>query len=150
MPKIILLNSNELIQALEKLEENKLPKWGMMNASQMIKHCSKFIDLYTGEIKLPSWYKVFGATIGKLFLLYISSKKPDETPKNMRTDNSIKIVDEKLIFVDEKKVLIEKLNEIDLIKSSINHPIYGKTDAEKIKFLIFHHTMHHFNQFGLI
>ena len=150
MPKINLLTVDELIKSLDKLEENMLPKWGKMNASQMMKHCSKFIDLYTGKIKLPFWYKIFGATIGKLFLVYISNKKPSETPRNLRTDKSIKIIEENLIFVDEKQILINKIKEISLIKSSINHPIYGKTDAEKIKFLILHHTMHHFNQFGLL
>ena len=123
------ITNDELIKSLDKLEENKLPKWGKMNASQMIKHCSKFIDLYTGKIQLPSWYKIFGATIGKLFLVYISNKKPSETPKNLRTEKSIKIIEENLIFVDEKQTLINKIKEISLIKSSINHPIYGKTDS---------------------
>ena len=109
MPKINLLTVDELIKSLDKLEENMLPKWGKMNASQMMKHCSKFIDLYTGKIKLPFWYKIFGATIGKLFLVYISNKKPSETPRNLRTDKSIKIIEENLIFVDEKQILINKI-----------------------------------------
>ena len=52
--------------------------------------------------------------------------------------------------MEEKQILINKEKEITLNKSKLYHPIYGKTDAEKVRFLILHHTMHHFNQFGLI
>ena len=116
----------------------------------MVKHCSKFIDLYLGEISVPFWYKYFGTTIGKLFLRYISKKSPLETPRNIRTDKSLKIIDENLDIDYEKKLLIKKLNMLHEIKGQIHHPIYGNMKSEKILFLIKHHTMHHLNQFHLI
>ena len=127
-----------------------MPNWGIMNSSQMMKHCSAFIDLYLGKIKLPFWYKLFGVSIGKLFLLYIVNKSPLETPKNLKTDGSIKVSDETLAFNSEKEILIQKLNNLSKIEEHIIHPIYGKMGSDKIKFLIIHHTTHHFNQFGLI
>ena len=145
-----MLNIEEIIEKLNSLSENSLPRWGKMSSSQMIKHCSSFIDLYIGKIKVPFWYKYFGTTIGKLFLQYISKKSPLETPRNIRTEKSIKIIDENLDFDYEKKILIEKLNELHKIKDQINHPIYGVMKSEKILFLIKHHTIHHLNQFNLI
>ena len=99
-----------------------------------------------GDCKTP----IGTFTIGKLFLIYISKKSPLETPRNIRTEKSIKIIDENLDFDDERKLLIKKLNKLYEIKGQINHPIYGKMKSEKIQFLIKHHTIHHLNQFNLI
>ena len=84
-----ILSVEEIIEKLNSLKKNSLPRWGEMSSSQMIKHCSSFIDLYLGKIKVPFWYKYFGTTIGKLFLSYISKKSPLETPKNIRTEKAI-------------------------------------------------------------
>ena len=145
-----ILSIEEIIEKLNSLKKSSLPRWGEMSSSQMLKHCSSFIDLYLGKIKVPFWYKYFGITIGKLFLRYISKKSPLETPRNIRTDNAIKITDENLDFDDEKIELIKNLNKLHEIKGKINHPIYGSMKSEKILFLIKHHTMHHLNQFNLI
>ena len=145
-----LLSIEELIKKLHLLEEESISQWGEMNSSQMIKHCSNFIDLYLGKIKVPFWYKYFGVSIGKLFLIYISKKSPLKTPRNLRTIKSLKISEENLDFNLEKKVLSQKLNNLIKFEGNIDHPIYGKMKSEKIKFLIIHHTTHHFNQFNLI
>ena len=145
-----MLSVEEIIENLNSLNKNSLPRWGEMNSAQMIKHCSSFIDLCLGRIKVPFWYKYFGITIGKLFLIYISKKSPLETPRNVRTEKSIKIIDENLDFDYEKEILIAKLNKVHKLKGKINHPIYGNMKSEKILFLIKHHTIHHLNQFNLI
>ena len=145
-----LLSIEELIKKLHLLEEESISQWGEMNSSQMIKHCSNFIDLYLGKIKVPFWYKYFGVTIGKLFLIYISKKSPLKSPRNLRTEKSLKISEENLNFNIEKKVLNLKLNNLIKFEGIIDHTIYGKMKSEKIKFLIIHHTTHHFNQFNLV
>ena len=146
-----LLSIEKLIEKLNFLEKKTIGKWGKMNSSQMVKHCSKFIDLYLGKITVPFWYKYFGVTIGKLFLIYISKLSPLKTPRNLRTMvKSLKISDENLDLDYEKDVLIQKLNNLIDLEGEIDHPIYGKMESEKIQFLIIHHTTHHFNQFDLI
>ena len=151
MSAISLLSVEELIEKLNSLNKNSTPRWGKMNSSQMVKHCSKSIDLYLGKITIPFWYKYFGVTIGKLFLIYISKISPLKTPGNLRTMvKSLKISDKNLDLDYEKDVLIQKLNNLIDIEGKIDHPIYGKMESGKIKFLIIHHTTHHFNQFDLI
>ena len=151
MSEISLLSVEELIEKLNSLNKNSIPRWGKMNSSQMVKHCSKTIDLYLGKITIPFWYKYFGVTIGKLFLIYISKLSPLKTPRNLKTMvKSLKISDKNLDLDYEKDVLIQKLNNLIGIEGEIDHPIYGKMESEKIKFLIIHHTTHHFNQFDLI
>ena len=100
-----LLSIEELIKKLHFLEKESISQWGKMNSSQMIKHCSNFIDLYLGKIKVPFWYKYFGVTIGKLFLIYISKKSPLKTPRNLRTEKSLKISEENLDFNLEKSII---------------------------------------------
>lgn len=151
MSEISLLSVEELIEKLNSLNKNSIPRWGKMNSSQMVKHCSKTIDLYLGKITIPFWYKYFGVTIGKLFLIYISKLSPLKTPRNLKTMvKSLKISDKNLDLDYEKDVLIQKLNNLIDVQGKIDHPIYGKMESEKIKFLIIHHTTHHFNQFNLI
>ena len=151
MSEISLLSVEELIEKLNSLNKNSIPRWGKMNSSQMVKHCSKSIDLYLGKITVPFWYKYFGVTIGKLFLIYISKLSPLKTPRNLMTMvKSLKISDKNLDLDYEKDVLIQKLNNLIDVQGKIDHPIYGKMESEKIKFLIIHHTTHHFNQFDLI
>ena len=150
MSKFSLLSIEELIEKLNFINNDSVPKWGVMNPSQMLRHCSKFIDLYLGKITVPFWYKYFGVTIGKLFLRYISKTNPLNTPKNIRTEKSIKISDTNLNFEYEKDLLIQKLRKLNTLKGPIHHPIYGKMKSEQVIFLIIHHTTHHCNQFGLI
>ena len=151
MSKVSLLSIEELIEKISFINNDSVPKWGIMNPSQMVKHCSKSIDLYLGKITVPFWYKYFSVTIGKLFLIYISKLSPLKTPRNLRTMvKSLKISDENLDLDYEKDVLIQKLNNLIDLEGEIDHPIYGKMESEKIKFLIIHHTTHHFNQFDLI
>ena len=86
----------------------------------------------------------------KLFLRYISRKSPLETPRNMRTDKSLKIIDQNLDFDFERELLIKKLHNLCEVQGQINHPIYGNMKSDKVLFLIKHHTIHHINQFNLI
>lgn len=150
MSELSLLSIEEIIKKLNILNNNSTPSWGEMSSSQMVKHCSTFIDLYLGKISVPFWYKYFGTTVGKLFLRYISKKSPLETPRNMRTDKSLKIIDENLDFDFERELLIKKLHKLCEVKGQINHPIYGNMKSDKVLFLIKHHTIHHLNQFNLI
>ena len=151
MSETSLLSIEELIYKLNFLEKESIANWGKMNSSQMLKHCSKSIDLYLGKIKVPFWYKYFGVTIGKLFIIYISKLSPLKTPRNIRSMvKSLKTSDEDFDFDLEKNVLIQKLKKVINLEGQINHPIYGEMKSEKIRFLIIHHTTHHFNQFNLI
>ena len=103
MSETSLLSIKEITEKLNSLNKNSSPRWGEMTSPQMLKHCSKFIDLYLGKISVPFWYKYFGITIGELFLRYISKKNPLETPRNIRTDKSLKITDVDYLYMMVKQ-----------------------------------------------
>jgi len=139
----------ELISKVNKLTPEHIASWGKMNVSEMLLHCSRFIDLYVGKIPLPKWYKIFGVSIGRLFLWYVSKLDPSKTPRNLRTDKRIMVNDKSYDFEDQRALLLKNINSLSKLSGTINHPIYGKMSSDKIIFLIWHHTSHHLNQFGI-
>jgi len=46
------MNYNKLIDSIHLLKQDSPPKWGIMNSSMMLKHCSAFIDVYLNKTKL--------------------------------------------------------------------------------------------------
>ena len=139
----------ELICKVNKLTPEHKASWGEMNVSEMLLHCSRFIDLYLGKIPLPKWYKIFGVSIGRLFLWYVSKLDPSKTPRNLRTDKRIMVNHKSYNFEEQRALLLKNINGLSKLSETINHPIYGKMSSDKIIFLIWHHTSHHLNQFGI-
>ena len=139
----------ELIKGINALKPEDKGAWGKMNVSEMLLHCSRFIDLYLGEISVPSWYKFFGVSIGRLFLWYVSKLDPIKTPRNLRTDNRIKVSGTTFNFEENKALLLKNVSRLNQLNGIVNHPIYGRMTSEKIIFLIWHHTSHHLNQFSI-
>ena len=79
-----------LREALSSLHEESNPTWGAMNASQMLLHCSSFMDLYLGRIAVPGWARLLSRLIGPLFLRSFLTKPIGATPRNLGTMPAIK------------------------------------------------------------
>ena len=141
---------NRLIINLKDLKKEDLPKWGKMNASQMVNHCNLFIDLYVNKIEVPWLMRTISRLLSPIFIKYILSKDYTQAPKNLRTYSKIKVDNPSIDFDAEKQRLIEQLNLIDNLEGKVNHPLYGKVNADLVKKLVVHHTSHHFHQFGLM
>lgn len=139
----------ELLKGINALKPDEKGAWGKMNVSEMLLHCSRFIDLYLGEISLPRWYKIFGVSIGRLFLWYVSKLDPTKTPRNLRTDKRIEVYETSFNFEENKALLLKNVSRLNQLNGKVNHPIYGRMTSEKIIFLIWHHTSHHLCQFGV-
>ena len=141
---------DRLIINLKDLKKEDLPKWGKMNASQMVNHCNLFIDLYVNKIEVPWLMRAISRLLSPIFIKYILSKDYTQAPKNLRTYSKIKVDDPSIDFDAEKQKLIEQLNLIADLDGKVDHPLYGKVDADLVKKLVVHHTSHHFHQFGLM
>ena len=71
---------------IKKLTPEAKPKWGTMNAAQMVWHCKKFIIFYQNEKNYPP--KLMTKTLGYMhlfFLKYIIKWDYDKYPKNTPT-----------------------------------------------------------------
>jgi len=139
-----------LITNLNGLKKEDLPKWGKMNASQMLSHCNLFIDLYVNKIEVPWLMRAISRLLSPIFIKYILSKDYKQAPKNLRTYSKIKVEDTTIDFDAEKQKLIEQLNMIANLEGKVDHPLYGRVSAGLVKKLVAHHTSHHFHQFGLM
>ena len=144
---------DKLISAIKKLTPATKPKWGKMNAAQMVWHCKKFIIFYQNEKNYPPNLRT--KTLGYMhmfFLRYIIKWDYDKYPKNTPT---LKFFDPErakdVDLEDEKKELIKRLkmvNEYD--QEFIVNPMHGKVKRDTFKEVVRGHTSFHLKQFGVL
>ena len=144
---------DKLISAIKKLTPETKPKWGKMNATQMVWHCKKFIIFYQNEKNYPPNLRT--KTLGYMhlfFLRHILKWDYDKYPKNTPT---LKFFDpakaKDVDLEDEKKELIKRLkmvNEYD--QEFIVNPMHGKVKRDTFKEVVRGHTSFHLKQFGVL
>jgi len=144
---------DKLISAVKKLTPKTKPKWGKMNATQMVWHCKKFIIFYQNEKNYPPNLRT--KTLGYMhmfFLRYIIKWDYDKYPKNTPT---LKFFDpakaKDVDLEDEKKELIKRLkmvNEYD--QEFIVNTMHGKVKRDTFKEVVRGHTSFHLKQFGVL
>ena len=144
---------DKLIGAIKKLNPETKPKWGKMNATQMVWHCKKFIIFYQNEKNYPP--NLSTKTLGYLhlfFLRHIIKWDYDKYPKNTPT---LKFFDpakaKDVDLEDEKKELLKRLkmvNEYD--QEFIVNTMHGKVRRETFKEVVRGHTSFHLKQFGVL
>lgn len=140
-----------LREALSSLHEESNPNWGSMNAAQMLRHCSRFMDLYLGRIAVPGWARLISRFIGPLFLRSFLTKPIGATPRNLGTMPAIKArPGAELDFDVEVARFLESLADVEALEGVVQHAMYGAMKAEDAKALVRHHTTHHFHQFQLV
>ena len=144
---------DKLISAIKKLTPATKPKWGKMNATQMVWHCKKFIIFYQNEKNYPPNLRT--KTLGYMhmfFLRHIIKWDYDKYPKNAPTlkfFDPAKAKDVELEY--EKKELIKRLkmvNEYD--QEFIVNPMHGKVKRDTFKEVVRGHTSFHLKQFGVL
>ena len=140
-----------LREALSSLHAEIPPNWGAMNASQMLRHCSMFTDLYLGRISVPRWARMLSRIVGPLFLRSFLTKQIGATPRNLGTMPAIKArPGVELDFDAEVARFLEALADVEALDGVVQHAMYGAMKAEDAKALVRHHTTHHFHQFQLV
>ena len=144
---------DKLISAVKKLTPKTKPKWGKMNATQMVWHCKKFIIFYQNEKNYPPNLRT--KTLGYMhmfFLRYIIKWDYDKYPKNTPTLKFFDPAKAKDVDLEyEKKELIKRLkmvNEYD--QEFIVNPMHGRVTRETFKEVVRGHTSFHLKQFGVL
>ena len=144
---------DKLISAVKKLTPNTKPKWGKMNATQMVWHCKKFIIFYQNEKNYPPNLRT--KTLGYMhmfFLRYIIKWDYDKYPKNTPT---LKFFDPErakdVDLEDEKKELIKRLKMVNEYNQEfIVNTMHGKVTRDTFKEVVKGHTSFHLKQFGVL
>ncbi len=141
--------TEQTINRLNKLSAQTPPRWGKMDASQMLAHLNVSYDLAYG--KISPRVSFFTKLMMKLFVkkIIVSEKKYSQ---NSRT-NPVFIISNERDFEKEK---IEYINNI--IETEKKGAIYfegkenasmGKLTAIEWNNMFYKHTNHHFEQFGI-
>ena len=144
---------DKLICAVKKLTPKTKPKWGKMNATQMVWHCKKFIIFYQNEKNYPPNLRT--KTLGYMhmfFLRYIIKWDYDKYPKNTPT---LKFFDPErakdVDLEDEKKELIKRLKMVNEYNQEfIVNTMHGKVTRDTFKEVVKGHTSFHLKQFGVL
>ena len=138
----------EILERINKLDENSHAKWGKMKISQMLAHCCEPIKVPLKKLDL----KKPNVVIKVLFSFYKDALYNDKPWKQgLPTSKEYKIVDSK-VFLKEKNNLIELINEFHSKKSQTNwpdHPFCGQLTTEQWGKMQYKHLDHHLSQFGV-
>ncbi|WP_339309175.1 DUF1569 domain-containing protein [Paenibacillus sp. FSL k6-2145] len=142
------INAAEITERMDQLSENSIPKWGTMQVSQMLAHCSAFHDIPLGNAFPPRG--LLGRLIGRFAKPMFYNDKP--LPHNMSTIPTI-IIDDQRQFMAEKEKLEQQFNIFQQGASGKfsrhPHPFFGKLTAEQWGKGIYKHLDHHLKQFGV-
>ena len=137
----------EILNRLEKLEPNAERIWGKMEITQMLAHCSEWLEIASGSKNPP---RVFiGRILGPLFKSNFYNDKPLE--KNGPTDKSTIVVSTRSFEVEKERLkkLITQFSQGNKAKCTIQpHPFFGKLTPEQWSIGMYKHLDHHFRQFG--
>jgi len=145
------MNSVELINSLQKLEQDQKPIWGKMTPHHMVEHLYKTVQasineitlkIYSEERRIPVFKKLFFGErpFPKEFMN--PAVGPDLLP--LEFDNL------KTAIVELDKVIIRynKYFENNVSVKTI-HPIFGYLTKEEWDLFHQKHFKHHLSQFGI-
>jgi len=144
-----------LIKSIDLLEEDAKPKWGKMSCPQMLKHCNRFIQVYTNEVKFKAPISLLSPIFGKLhifWLRYILRYNVNKYFRNLPTlryFNTYRITN--IDFTKEKEELVDRIKfVIDYKKDYIKNTFHGKIKSKTFKDVVDFHTRYHLTQFEVI
>ena len=147
------LDSNNIEKYLKILYENSFPKCGTLNPSQMLFHCSNFIEVSLGRKKMSFFTRISSRFFFRyLFLKYLNyiDFNINKFKRNSATLPIFKTFPKNIDLDNEKKRLIKIYKKIEEINTeNVFHQMYGTIPTITLKKLVRFHTSYHFNQFGL-
>lgn len=142
-------HTEEILARIDKLTLQTKPKWGKMNATQMLAHCTAPLQMAHGEIK--SKRPFISYVLGKMF------KKKMVDPnfpfnKNSPTDKNFLFPHANDFEAEKKKLIaqIKKFNEKGVAGITTQpHSFFGAMTPQEWNILQSKHIDHHLSQFGV-
>jgi Protein of unknown function (DUF1569) len=139
----------DILNRIEKLNENSQPKWGKMNVAQMLKHCQLPLEVALGKREMKGKPSFFTKMIFKLFKPMMYNDKPYK--HNLGTAKEF-VITEPQVFETEKNNTVNLLSEFASKKDKTDwseHPIFGHFTTEQRGQMQYKHLDHHLTQFGV-
>ncbi|MBN9653375.1 DUF1569 domain-containing protein [Halobacillus sp. GSS1] len=140
--------TDELLNRIENLSVDSQPKWGKMDVSQMLAHCSAFQDIAMGYSFPPRGW--LGLLVGRFAKPIFYNDKPLD--HNMSTIPTILIKSKKDFNIEreklKQKIIIFQKNGPKACTDH-PHPFFGKLTSDQWGKGIYKHLDHHLKQFGV-
>jgi hypothetical protein len=132
---------------LHRLNENKIPQWGKMNASEMLNHCTSQMQIMLGDktIKSNVFVRFFGKYIKKKMLSGKPLRKNSPTAKELLPTNVQSFAEEKAKF----QTMLHRMQQNQTFLEGMFHPFMGKMTAEECGKITWIHVNYHFGQFEI-
>lgn len=140
----------ELRASFDQLQPSSKPRWGRMNAPQMLAHCRAFVDLCLGRVKVGWPVRVLAGLLGPMFLRRLLVKSPKQAPKDLTTLKPLRTADADIDLGAVRRELAQRFDELEALPLEHRHPLYGRMRKQDVIAVVRHHTAHHANQFGLL
>jgi hypothetical protein len=137
---------DELISRINTINNNSTSQWGKMNVYQMLKHCTLWQEMITGQKKYKQTF--IGRVFGKMLL---NNAIKDDSPMKRSTPTlpEFKNLDKDGDIDAQKKKWITLIDNHSLYtKSDFVHPFFGKMTKEQIGYHAYKHIDHHLRQFN--
>jgi hypothetical protein len=138
--------ADAVISRLDKIQPSSQPRWGKMNAAQMMAHCQATFEVYFGEKKLKRG--LTSILFGKIAKRKLFVNKP--WPKNLPTAKEFKIADHRDMLHEKAKLvqLIKRFSSDGYTITETIHPFFGKMSSQEWALFAYKHLDHHLTQFG--
>ena len=149
------MDLEKLINAIDRLNSDTKPKWGKMNSPMMLKHCSRFIDVYLGKVPFNPIMFLFGFTFSIFHISYLKYIVRYDVNRYIRNLPTLKFFNtfkyKELDFDKEKYYLINSLRTVNQYeKDYIVNNFHGIVRNKTFKKVVHFHTSYHLNQFGVL
>jgi len=141
----------DFIPLLQKIDSSTNPRWGKMNAQQMMEHVSGFFKLSTDKLHIPLVTPPEHLPKFKEFLM--SEKEFRENTKApVLPDDPLPV--RKKDLPEARKELEQEVNDFfnffkDDPEKTTLHPVFGDLNFSEWVLLHYKHVKHHLKQFGI-
>lgn len=135
-----------LIERLRRLTADAVPKWGKMNAPQMVAHLTNAMRMATGELPVRAKRHVARLTPLKQLLIYVLPM-----PRNLPTAQEL-ITRTPEPFNGEMEAFVAAVVDFGARASDYSwppHPLFGSMSRRDWGVLAYRHCDHHLRQFGV-
>lgn len=140
--------ARQMITRVAALQKDAKPKWGIMNATEMLLHCN-LCNNQVLEGKIPYQKSTIKQQLLRIIALYMAPN----FPKNLKTepDNDTKGKIGSDQFEAQKQLFIETVQRFAERKEPITltHPAFGNLNTTQWGIAEWKHTDHHLRQFGV-
>ena len=144
--------NEKVFEAIDKLEEEMVPRWGEMNAREMIEHLINSFQISNGKLDVPCLTPKDKREKLQQFLK-LNKKMPKEfkNPLNDQKPEGYQYSS----FEEAQNVLKKEIEDFQAYfrknpDKKVTNPTFGKIGYGLWEKFHFKHCYHHLSQFGVI